>query len=473
MEFKSFDELQSLFVDEESGAIETVDKSKFRNYSKSIALTVAYLLGVREEQLIHLKDDTVEWEPFWGKLQKNENALVIRTLNNIRSNLMLQFKNVSRGTRVTSENYQPLDKMAFFEQDFKTLNRLEIRLYVPGNDINEYLRRIQAEIDRRIDSVKALFPAWVEFKHIRLMFTMPRDVETESKKFQHNQNFYPYKRYFYWVYPEEVGNILITDERLLTLAYSNGGETFMDRQRVVDASDHVRKSIKEFIAQGEKIQFFVDGENISPYSLASALESLGQEELSKIDKIIVYCDAVHSPRAWKMLNSFFTNMRVEIIAVNRIMEEKSLVDHKIVAGVTRAFYADGVDSFILASSDSDFWSVIEDTKANFLVMVERENCGYSFREIMRNNNVFYCYLDSFRTSQEDKLFRAVLRHELDEVIEKTFPTVNAKNILSQALWQSRREVSDGVFDELFNTYIKNLRLKIERDGTICVMLPEM
>lgn len=173
-----------------------------------------------------------------------------------------------------------------------------------------------------------------------------------------------------------------------------------------------------------------------------------------------------------MLGSFLTDVHVEIISVERISEKKSLVDHKIVAGVSKAFYAQQVDSFILASSDSDFWSVIEDTQANFLVMVERESCGYSFREIMRNNNVFYCYLDSFRTSQEDKLFHAVLRHELNEVIENTFPTVNAKNILAQALWQSRREVSDGVFEELFSTYIRNLRFKIEKDGTLSVTLPE-
>lgn len=472
MILNGFEALEGLFENETDGSAAAADKSKFSNYSKTIAVTIGYLLGVREEHLNQLMDDAVEWVSLWEKLQKNENALAIRTFNNIRSNLMLQFKNVSRNTRVTSENYKPLDKMEFFEQDFKVLNRLEIRLYVPGNDINEYLRRIQTEIDRRIESVRALFPAWVEFKHIRFMFAMPKDVENESKQFQQNQNFYPYKRYFHWIYPEDIGNILLTDERILTVAYSNDGATFMDRQRVVDASDHVKNSIGEFIARGEKVQIFVDGENINPYTFASAMESLGTDEISKIDKLVVYCDAVHSPRAWKMLGSFLTDVHVEIISVERISEKKSLVDHKIVAGVSKAFYAQQVDSFILASSDSDFWSVIEDTQANFLVMVERESCGYSFREIMRNNNVFYCYLDSFRTSQEDKLFHAVLRHELNEVIENTFPTVNAKSILAQALWQSRREVSDGVFEELFSTYIRNLRFKIEKDGTLSVTLPE-
>lgn len=471
MTLNCFDALEGLFVDETEGTVAPVDKSKYRNHSKKIAATLGYLMGVREEHLEQIMDDGALWDELMQTLGKNEEALVIRTLNNIRSNLMLQFKNVSRNTRVSSADYTPLYKMELFEADFKTLNRLEISLYVPGNDINEYLRRIQTEITKRLDRVKSLFPGWVEFSHIRFMFTMPKNVEEESKKFQCNQNCYPYKRYFNWVYPEESGNVLLTDERILTLIYTNDGDSFMDSQRVVDASDHVKNSISEFISRGQTVQVFVDGENIDPYAFASALESLKAHEINKINKIVVYCDAVHSPRAWKMLSSYAEGIEVEINTVERIKEDKSLVDHKIVAGVSKAVYRDGVDSFILASSDSDFWSVIEDTEANFLVMVEKENCGYSFKEIMRNNNVFYCYLDSFRTSEDDKLFHAVLRREMSEVMESCFARVNGRDLLKNALWQSRREVSDGEFENLFNTYIKNLHLKVDKDGTISVELP--
>ena len=36
---------------------------------------------------------------------------------------------------------------------------------------------------------------------------------------------------------------------------------------------------------------------------------------------------------------------------------------------SKAVYKDDVDSIILASSDSDFWSVIEDVDANYFVLI--------------------------------------------------------------------------------------------------------
>ena len=88
------------------------------------------------------------------------------------------------------------------------------------------------------------------------------------------------------------------------------------------------------------------------------------------------------------------NVEVETIAVERIKEDKSLVDHKLVAGVSKAVYKDEVDSIILASSDSDFWSVIEDVDANYLVLLEKTKCGSDFKSLLWNNNIFYCYLDN-------------------------------------------------------------------------------
>ena len=81
------------------------------------------------------------------------------------------------------------------------------------------------------------------------------------------------------------------------------------------------------------------------------------------------------------------NVEVETIAVERIKEDKSLVDHKLVAGVSKAVYKDEVDSIILASSDSDFWSVIEDVDANYLVLLEKTKCGSDFKSLLWNNNI--------------------------------------------------------------------------------------
>ena len=58
------------------------------------------------------------------------------------------------------------------------------------------------------------------------------------------------------------------------------------------------------------------------------------------------------------------------------------------AGVSKAVYKEDVDSIILASSDSDF------------------------KSLLWNNNIFYCYLDKFMTPEKDKFFDTVFKKNL-------------------------------------------------------------
>lgn len=472
--FNTFDALEGIVIDDndEPKEIEAIDKTQFRNHSKVNALTIGYLLGVKEDFLHMIEEDGDKYEAVIGRVSKNNDATAIRSLNNIRTNFMLNFKAISRNMRVSAANYTPIYQMDCFKEDFKILNRLGITIYSQKGDINEYLRLINTEISKRIDGVRGLFPDWVEFKHIRFMFIMPSDVEEESKHFQANQNNYPYKRYFHWIYPEECGNILLTDERILSIAYTNDGEAFNDGHRVVDASDSVKNNINEFINRGKKIQIFIDGENIDPYCFASAIYDLKEHEIDKIDKIVVYYDVMFSPRAWQMLAHFTSGIDVEAIPVERIKEDKSLVDHKLVAGISKAFYKEDVDSFILVSSDSDFWSVIEDVPANYLVMVEKDNCGSEFKKILRSNDIFYCYIDKFQTPEDDLFFKTVFRKELQAVIDEKFVPCKASELLYSALRQSYADVSQGVYDSLYNKYIKRLKFEIDKDGIIQIVVPD-
>ena len=468
---KSLDELAEIITEENDEEILTTDKSMYRNKSKKIALTFAYLLGVNEKYFEIIDDNEEERNNLLETISKNRNATAIRALNNIRSNLMLRFKEVSQLIRVTAANYTPIYNIEYFKEDFRILSRQEINIGTGRSDINEYLRIINTEINRRIDSLKPLFPDWVDFRHIKYMFNMPNDTENESKRFQANQNCYPYKRYFYWIYPEEIGNILATDEKILSVVYYNDGDAFQDQSRVIDASDNVKNNISDFINRGSKIHVFIDGENADPYCFASAMDSLKEHQIDKIDKIVVYYDEMFSSRAWLLLKHFTYGVEVEAVPVSRIKEDKSLVDHKLVAGISKAFYRDNVDSFILVSSDSDFWAVMEDVEANYLVMIEKEKCSYDFKEILRDNEIFYCYLDSFQTPEDDMFFKTVFRKELENVIENGFHLGSARNLLDSALEQSRAHISEGEYENIFNKYIKDLRLTINKEGMFEIVIP--
>lgn len=471
--FNTFDALEGIVLDEEeNNEPEILDKSQFRNHSKVNSLTIGYLLGVREDFLKMLEENEEKYRTVIDRASKNNDAVAIRSLNNIRTNFMLYFKDISRSMRVSAVNYTPIYQMDCFKDDFKILTRLGIQIYSPKGDINEYLRMINNEISKRIDGVRPLFPDWVAFKHIRFMFAMPADVEEESKHFQANKYYYPYKRYFHWIYPEDCGNMLLTDERILSIIYSNDGDYFNDAHRVVDVSDSVKNNINEFINRGNKIQIFIDGENIDPYRFASAIYDLQEHEINKIDKIIVYYDLMFSPRAWNMLGHFTSGIEVEAVPVERIKEDKSLVDHKLVAGISKAFYKEGADSFILVSSDSDFWSVIEDVPANYLVMVEKDNCGSEFKKLLRSNDIFYCYIDKFQIPEDDLFFKTVFRKELQAVVNESFAPVKAEGLLRGALRQSYADVSQGVYASLYNNYIKKLKLEIDKDGMLQIVVPE-
>ena len=469
----TLEELKDIVAEENIDFPETTDKSGYRKYSKNIALTVGFLLGVNEEALMKRLEFPEEFLPIKETLEKDEAAVAIRHLNNIRSNLMLHFKDVSRNLRNMTANFVPLDKMDIFKDDFKAISRMSISIITGKSDINEYLKRINNEIVKRIDKVEKYFPEWVRFKHIRTMFTMPNNIEEESKKFQCNQSLYPFQRYFNWREPFDCGYILSTDLDLLSVIYKNGNENFTDTDRVCDASDKVKNNINEFINTASKVQVFIDGENADPYRFASAIDSLKDQEIEKINKIVVYYDSEHTTKAWISLKHFTYGIEVEAIPVERINENKSLVDHRLVMGVSKAIFKENVDSIILVSSDSDFWSVIDASEdVRYLVMVESEKCGYDFKNLLRNKDVFYCYLDKFMTPDDDRFFNLVFKTELEKILKERFGLGNANELLADVLQSCRAEASKAEKDMLLEKYIKTLSLGIDRDGEFIVKIAE-
>lgn len=466
---RDFEELSHIDFDSEGK--ETVDKSGYRNYSKEIALTIGYLLGVKDEFLSTISEPDIY--PSIKKLcDENPNMKAIRHLNNIRSNLILNFKTVSRTIRVSSANYTPIYNIEMFKEDFKGLNKLDVNINTGRGDLNEYLKIIDDEIAKRIDTAKAFLPDWINFSYIRNMFKMSNNIKVECEKFQSNQNCYPYKRYFNWHTPFEEGNILSTDVKLLTVIYESNGDYFSDINKVMDASDNVKNNINDFISRGSKIQIFIDGENADPYRFASMVASLKDYEIDKIDRIVVYYDEVYSCKAWEMLKHFSGGIDVEPVPVERIKDDKSLVDHKLVAGVSKAVYKDDVDSIILVSSDSDFWVVIEDVPANYLVVVESDKCGHDFKDVLRKHNIFYCYMDKFIEYENNRFFEVVFKNELKTLISKSTVLPNANEMVNNALINSRTEISKTEKENLFKKYIKGLKIDVDNEGNLIIVLPE-
>ena len=85
------------------------------------------------------------------------------------------------------------------------------------------------------------------------------------------------------------------------------------------------------------------------------------------------------------------------------------------ASVVTDFYRDGITSFIIVSSDSDFWGLIESLpKAKFLVMYEYEKCGTAIKNALAQHGIYYCAIDDFCTAGTEDMKRAVLFAELEK-----------------------------------------------------------
>lgn len=90
--------------------------------------------------------------------------------------------------------------------------------------------------------------------------------------------------------------------------------------------------ILKFVENGLRNRTFrilVDSESCDPYRLAAMFDSLKGYEIQKIDKVVVYYDELNSSKAWLQLKFFTYNVEVGTVVVERIKEDKSLVDHKL------------------------------------------------------------------------------------------------------------------------------------------------
>ena len=108
------------------------DKSSFSNYSKSIAIKIAYLLGVRQDFLFTIDESA---EDIFNELTGNMDATIIRALNNLRSNIILKFKRISRTIRISANDYHPIYKIDILENDFNLFLRLKLNKLCDINDL--------------------------------------------------------------------------------------------------------------------------------------------------------------------------------------------------------------------------------------------------------------------------------------------------------------------------------------------------
>ncbi len=449
--------------------VDEYDNSVFyQPVQKGVALTVGYLIGTRMDFLV---ENNPGYKDLFERLSQDKEAVILRSLCNIRTNLMLNYTNTERNIVF---NLQNLDRQEIYKEDVRTLAKNDINIIKVNYKVNRYLVDINSLISQHILNVKDLFPEWVKWDYIKSLFLMPKGqseeaIKAESKKFIQSRLLYPFTRYINW-HPVEEGNILLNDEKFLKILYRQFKDEFSDISKVKDASESVKTNIYDFIKNNKSTVIVVDCENSDAYKLASVLKQLDQNEIERIHKIMLY-DDIHTTRAWTFLNKI-TNIPVEHILVDRIKENKSLVDMKMCAGVSASYYRDNISSFILCSSDSDFWGLISSLpEAKFLVMIEYSKCGPDIKNALIENGTYYCSIDDFCTGNIKNFKMAILHNELESRV-KDIVEIDTKALLDDIFTTLRMEISDAEKQNFYKKYIQSMALHIDRDGIMKIKIQD-
>lgn len=429
---------------------------------------VGYLLGVPKR---FFEQGQLKME-YYEAMDREKNAQLIRNLCMVRTAIEQNYGKINDRFRNDTKNLHTLPE--YVPQDAITqLAKDGLDIIKANYKLDNYLIDINNHISNRINNCESLLPIWLKWPYVRKLFIMPGGTKPEGIKragqeYNASRNNYPFQVYLNWGGSNQ-GNILFNDKKFVTLLYEENEDFFQDMSKVTDAGSITKAGIYAFLDRSQRTAIVVDCENSDPYKLYAMLNNLDANALlSKIVKIILF-DDIHTSTAWKVLDDF-TEIPVQHENIIRVKEEKSLVDIRLSVGATKEFYQNQIDSFILASSDSDYWGLIPVLEeAHFLVAVEEEKVGTAIRRKLEDAGITYCYLDDFCTGNSGQIKERALLKEIQDCLEEEV-NFNIRDILNEALAATRADMAPGETKQFYNKYIKPMHIEIDEEGEVFLRL---
>lgn len=427
------------------------DNRQYENYKKDIVTKIAYLIGVKD---FIIKTNRFE-QNIISSLEENDNAKIIRALSILRSEFIRNFKEISS----RNMNLEPLETLTdLISVDLiKYLRNKGIEIIHVNANLTSHIAYVNQIILEKIDLIKDLIPSWIKWEYVKSIFLMPgcyagfngsniSNTKQNQKitlainrtkiKLATYSSFYPYRTYLNW--PENkikpyYGNILLNDEKFLKILYASFDETFYAKEYVIDATSENKNSIYDFVEKSINIAILVDCENVDPYRFASVFKNLNEENLEKIKKVILY-DDVNTSNAWDYINEYI-KLPIEHKEIQRVLNNKSLVDIVMTSGACKEYYQENTESLILASSDSDFYGLISSLAgARFYVLNESDKTSDLILDKLDEANIYYCFMDSFAQGEVQDFKNNVLLRNLQSKLNdfnqtKNFVTLNPKELV--------------------------------------------
>lgn len=450
-------------------AQETQPAPDTREYSSTYTVIskIAYLIGVPK------KFFEAEYAPpqlqTFDQMEREKNARIIRDLCRLRTAIEQNYGRINKAFLYDLKNLHTLPE--YIPQE--CLHRLSedgIELLRANYKLTQYIIDINLHIANRINNCRDLLPLWLKWEYVRELFLMPNGtkeagLKRAAEEYCANRTHYPYQVYINWPAQEEQGNILHNDKKFITLLYEMHEDYFADLSKVSDAGSAAKAGIYQFLEGSRRTAIVVDCENSDPYKLYAMLNNLDQNALlGKIAKIILY-DDVHTTTAWQILEKF-TQIPVEHVLIERVKENKSLVDIRLTTGTCCEFFQNNIDSFLLASSDSDYWGLIPAMpQARFFVLVEAEKCSGAIRKAMENGGIAYCYLDRFCTGNSNQIKETAMLQAVQRILDEEVQ-LNLHDVMNEAYLQTRAGMTTAERRQFCERYLQHLRIEIDETGNL-------
>lgn len=440
-----------------------------KGYKYDIASKISYLIGVHKEHIL----DNTEFVNIYNDMDLDKPSRVIRNLCIVRTCLLRFSGKIQTKMKVEYCSFLSMNEYVNKEA-VDQLYKDGVDFYKGSNKtLDQHIIEINRIISDKINNCKHWFPMWLDWSYVRDLFIMPNGFTpegvNESKQLFFKQKLrFPYQMYLNWIPNSEYyGNILHNDSLIVPIMYNTHNKEFDDWNRVQDVCENTKNGIYSFIEDSDSVVIAVDCENSDPYKMCAALKNLDSKYTSKISKIILI-DDVNSATGWGILQDY-TAIPVEYKLIERIKKFKSLVDVALSTVICKEFYANGVSSFIVFSSDSDYWGLTSNMPdVKFMFMIERESTANEYKEALHSAGIAYCYLDDFYTGNSDEIKFTAISKELNRLISSV--SVNINDLFNEAIRSSRATLTDAERNHFLKNYIKKLYLGVDSDGVLSIKI---
>lgn len=179
-------------------------------------------------------------------------------------------------------------------------------------------------------------------------------------------------------------------------------------------------------------------------------------------------DGTKTMNAWKMLEKYI-DISIEYLSGTRVSEYKSLVDIQLTAGVCREHYEDNVDSFILVSSDLDYWGLITTLEsARFLTIWKESKTSSQILELMDETGIDNMSIDKYCGQDSMDLKKSIINGILDKIVESMGTDI--EECIKSFLIENHINLSEEEY-KLIMSDISKSEIKISPKGEFIVINP--